>query len=664
MLFVIAILSLLVFVVPVRYKYGLTLGVVCAGAAASLLTALTALSVFPGEPLRFGGYYHPLFGAVFPQVDKLSAIFILVISVATLSAMLYARDYVKAYTGRKSGAHLSIHYFSLSALFFSMLFVVIFQAGFPFLMAWELMTIASFLLILFESEKRETRRAAINYLILMHIGFVFLVVGFVAGSGNGTLGGFADLKSYFAGNNPLPVFLAFLAGFGMKAGLFPLHVWLPQAHPAAPSHVSALMSGVMTKMGIYGILRVLPAIGEGLRTIGIILLAVGIVTALWGIIQAALQSDLKKLLACSTIENIGIIVLGIGAGTLGLSAGNTVLALFCFSGVLLHVVNHSLFKPLLFMGAGSVGLAAHTRNLEELGGLSKRMPVTTILFLCGSIAICALPPFNGFVSEFLIYLGLLKTTASGSLVIWSILGVAALSLVGGLAVLVFGKAFGIGFLGAARSEKASRAKEVSSLMLAAQMVPLAGILLIGFFPWGVFPLLETTVAEIFYPAEDWGYGLSGAVPSGLKTMTLVFALLVLMVAGLALWRKKLQKKRTVAESPTWGCGFTAPNAKMQYTGESFSEGFEHMGNSPTNASSYKNRQGDAVPKEEIFAGRHRFGVNHEDRVDRIVSDRWAYLVRKINARLALFQTGKINHYVLHALLFLALIFLVSWIGLI
>ena len=659
MLILLGLISLLVFAVPVRWKYGLTLGVTSAGVLLALGRAVVTLS-----PISLPSGVIPYSPLAWPVIDKLSAVFLLIISVAMMSVMLYGRDYIKAHTGRKSAAHLSVHYVSLVWMFLAMMRVVTCRDGFDFLICWELMTLASFLLILFEGDKRETRRAAINYLILMHIGFIFLVAGFVISSGGNDLGGFDSLRNYFAGHDPLPLFIVFLIGFGMKAGIFPLHIWLPEAHPAAPSHVSALMSGVMIKMGVYGMFRVVSSLVSDLHLIGVIVLILGLTTALWGIVQAALQNDLKKLLAYSSIENIGIIFTGLGAGILGLSAGSQPLILLGFSGALLHTVNHSLFKPMLFMGAGSVMLSTHTRNLDELGGLSKKMPVTTILFLVGAIAICALPPFNGFISEFLIYLGLLKSTASGTLAIWSAAAAAGLALVGGIAILVFSKAFGIGFLGAARSKKAVHAKEVTSLMLAAQMIPLAGILLIGLFPATVLPVVESIIGETFNPYAVGEFGVPLQDASGFWSLSLIFGVLILLVIGLALWRRRVQRRQPVAESPTWGCGFTAPDARMQYTGESFSEGLEHMANSPTNARSRKNRYGDAVSKEEVFARPHRFGVSHKDRVDRMVSDRWAYLLQKINARLALFQTGKINHYILHALLFLAFVFLITWIGLI
>ncbi|MDR0954817.1 MAG: NADH-quinone oxidoreductase subunit E [Rikenellaceae bacterium] len=655
MLILLGLLSLLVFVVPMRWKYGLTLGVVGAGALAGIAVGVASLS---GIIQQCGLLFYP----AFVPVDGLSAIFLLIICVGAVAVTLYARDYLKPYTSKKSPVHFSLHYTALVWMFLSMIGVVLCRDTYPFLTCWELMTLASFVLILFEGEKRETRRTAINYLILMHIGFVFLVAGFVVSSQGGLLGGFDGLASYFQGRNPIPVFLLFLIGFGMKAGIFPLHVWLPEAHPAAPSHVSALMSGVMIKMGVYGILRVVAAIDTGLQTVGIILLCTGIVTALWGIVQASLQNDLKKLLAYSSIENIGILFIGIGSAAWGLSVGNTPLAVLGMAGALLHTVNHSLFKPLLFMSAGAVYTATHTRNLDELGGLSQRMPITTALFLVGSVAICALPPLNGFVSEFLIYLGLLRSVAMESGIIWAVGAMLALALVGGVAILVFSKALGIGFLGAPRSVKASHASEVGGLMLSAQMIPLAGMVLIGLFPIFITRTMISVVLELF-SADFSQVGTISLWSGNFQMLSRVMFVLLGLIVLLWFLRRQTARRKVIAEGPTWGCGFTAPNARMQYTGESFSEGLQHLTNSPTNARSFKNRRaGAAVPKDEIFATEREFGVRHKDRIDRIVSERWVYLVRKLNARLALFQTGRINHYVLHALLFLAFVFLLTWIG--
>lgn len=663
MLVILAVLSLLVFAVPYRFKFWFTLLVILLGAVVSCAETVS-LFISPMDRIVYGNNYNALFLFDFPVMDLLSALFVVITSIAAVSVTFYAKGYVAAYEDRKSPVQISLHYAALALMYFSMVSVVMFRGGFAFLFAWELMTITSFILVLFEGEKREVRRAAINYLVLMHIGFVFILSGFIIGSGEGELTGFDALGAYFATHNPLPLFLVFFVGFGMKAGIFPLHVWLPEAHPSAPSHVSALMSGIMVKMGVYGILRVLTYIQTDLYTIGIVVLCVGVVTGLWGIIFASLQNDLKKLLAYSTIENVGIIFMGVGIGVIGRAVGNETLFLLGMSGALLHVVNHSFFKPMLFMNAGSVYLATHTRNIDELGGLSRRMPVTTTLFLVGALAICALPPFNGFVSEFLIYLGLLKSIADGTTVLWSIFSIAALSLIGGLAVLVFTKAFGVGFLGVPRTAKAEHVREVAPIMLCAQTLPLAGILLVGLFPAYAAKAVSAVVLHAFGSGEPVGATDILPFAGSLNIMTWVVLLLIFVSVAIYFLKTRAMMKRPVAESPTWGCGFTAPTDRMQYTGESFSEGVQRLTASLTNDASARNKKGGEISKDEIFAVKHDFGVRRQDRIDKLVASRWVYLVRKMNARLALFQTGKINHYVLHALLFLALVFLLTLTGVI
>jgi len=658
MLIVVALLSLLLFVVPTRYKYVCALTLICGTVGAAVAAAVGALAGGGGGIPTAGRFDNLFFGSARSGIDGLSALFVAIVAVAAVSATLYARDYLKAHSGHKTPAQLSVHYIALIFMTAAMLAVVVCRDGFAFLAAWETMTLASFVLILFEAEKREVRRAAINYLILMHIGFVFLVVGFTLSGSGGILAGIDTLHG-LSGAGAVPLFIVFLVGFGMKAGIFPLHIWLPEAHPAAPSHISALMSGVMTKMGVYGVLRVLASVETGLGTVGLVLLCTGLATALWGIVHAALQSDLKKLLAYSTIENIGIVFTGLGAGTLGMASGSATLAALGLGGALLHTVNHSLFKPMLFMGAGSVLTAAHTRELDRLGGLSRRMPVTTALFLIGTAAICALPPLNGFVSEFLIYLGLLRSVAAGTAVLWSMAAAVVLALVGGVAVLAFGKAFGVGFLGNPRSAGAERAREVPTLMLAAQMIPLAGIVLIGIFPAPVTRWIGEIVGRTFPLAVG-----AEPLPEGLSTLPVVAVVGVGVALTLAWLRRRAQRKHPAAGSPTWGCGFTAPSARMQYTAESFAEGLQQLTASPTTGRSRRGRSTGPIPEDELFAAARQFGVRRRDRVDNLVSGRWVYLIRKINSRLALFQTGRIHHYILHALLFLIFIFIISWLGII
>ena len=657
MLFIYTLLFLVVvvaaiFSTPLRAKAWTALALTAAGALWASVRAIGVLADGGTESLWM--IPGTLFGGDSGSMDPLSALFVLLISIGSVASVLYSRGYLAHTLREKSPAHVSLHYTSLTVMAYAMLGVVCSDGGYSFLFFWELMTVASFLLILYDAQRREVSRAALAYLIMMHVGFVLLVVGFVrldAVYGRAT---FDALGQYFHTKPALPLFLVFLAGFGMKAGLFPLHVWLPEAHPAAPSHVSALMSGVMIKTGIYGILRTTAALGDlpVLHTAGVILLVVGIITGLWGVILAAMQNDVKRLLAYSSIENIGIILLAVGIAALGKASGNQMVALCGIAGALLHSLNHSFFKSLLFFGAGNILSQTHTTSLDALGGLTKHMPLTSLLFLAATAAICALPPLNGFVSELLVYLGLLDGIASGSNILASAAGLAALALIGGVAVLAFTKLYGTVFLGSPRSHEVAEASEVDNLRLAAMALPLAGILLVGLFPRAAVGCV-TRAAEFFLrtPSDAADWLLS-------PTLTAVGRIawgLILVVAILAWLRRRTLRGRQVTEGPTWGCGFTAVNTRMQYTGESFSEGLQSIATSLTQNSG----EGSPVGKGEIFPDAHRFDVGHRDRIGRLFSAWWVELLRLINQRVMRLRTGKINHYVLFALAFLALVFLLS-----
>ena len=481
-LFALAGIAAAICAAPLRTKVWTALAFTAAGAVALSACAVGVLA--GGEPRPLWAFDSLVLGRDTGSLDPLSAFFVLLIAIGAVAAVLYSRGYLSHALDRKSPAHVSLHYTALTVMSLSMLGVVASDGGYSFLFFWELMTVASFILILFDAERREVRRAALSYLIMMHIGFVLLVVGFVrlhAATGSAS---FAALVPYFAEHRFLPLFLVFLAGFGMKAGLFPMHVWLPEAHPAAPSHVSALMSGVMIKTGVYGILRVVAALdtSAALHTAGVIVLVAGIATGLWGVILAASQNDVKRLLAYSSIENVGVILIGAGVALLGKASGHPSVALCGMAGALLHTLNHSFFKSLLFFGAGNVLTQTHTTSLDALGGLAKHMPLTALLFLVGAAAICALPPLNGFVSELLIYLGLFKGIAAGGSVLASVAGVVALALIGGIVVLAFTKLYGTVFLGLPRTHEVAEAAEADSFRIAAMALPLAGILFVGFFP--------------------------------------------------------------------------------------------------------------------------------------------------------------------------------------
>lgn len=656
-LLALAVVTALIFAAPLKAKVWATLAVVAAGALWASATAVGVLA--GGHTVRLWATDVFLFGSDAGSMDPLSALFALIVSVGAVAAVLYSRGYLAHYLGRKSPAHISLHYTALATMFYAMLGVVTSEGGFSFLFFWELMTVASFLLILFDAERREVRRAALAYVIMMHVGFALLLIGFVRLDSVCGSADFALLGEYFRTQPALPLFVVFLAGFGMKAGMFPMHVWLPEAHPAAPSHVSALMSGVMIKTGVYGILRVTAQIADlpTLRTAGLILLVAGIVTGLWGVILAAAQNDVKRLLAYSSIENIGIVLIGLGIAALGKSSGNQLAAICGLSGALLHTLNHSLFKSLLFFGAGNILSQTHTTSLDALGGLGRHMPVTGLLFLAGTTAICALPPLNGFVSELLIYLGMLDGIASGSDVLASAAGLAALALIGGVVILAFTKLYGTVFLGAPRTHEVAEASEVDNFRIAAMALPLAGILFIGLFPQTAVSAVTRAAGFFIHPPADAAdYLLSPTLAAVSRT-----AWLLILVVGLLAWlRSRALRTRKVTDGATWGCGFTSPNVRMQYSGESYSEGLQSIATSLTQNSG----EGGAVGKGEIFPAAHNFDIRHKDRFDKLFAAWWVELLRVINKRAMRLRTGKINHYVLFALAFLVLIFLLSIFNLI
>ena len=444
-------------------------------------------------------------------------------------SVTYSRGYLAGYFGRYSSAHFSLHYTALVALVASMMCVVLASGGFSFLFSWELMTIASFILILFEANRQETRRAALNYLVMMHIGFMFLVAGFVMLFNATHSSSFDAIEYYFKLGNPLPLFVVLFIGFGMKAGLFPMHIWLPEAHPAAPSHVSAIMSGVMIKTGIYGVVRLMQAIDantELLYTIGLIVLLSGIVTGLWGVIFAAMQNDVKRLLAYSSIENIGVILIGLGIAAVGHAAGSDLIGMCGMCGALLHTVNHSLFKTMLFFGAGNIYSKMHTTTMNRMGGIAKHMPLTAALMAFAVAAICALPPLNGFVSELFIYIGMFNGISDGHEVLYSVAGIIALSLIGGIVVLAFTKLYGVVFLGSPRSHEVAETQEVDGCRIGAMAIPAAFILFIGLFPqYAILPIARVAEAVT---ASDNTMVIDHMMPT-LQTMSLISWILIAVI---------------------------------------------------------------------------------------------------------------------------------------
>ena len=633
-----------IFLTPLRYKVWTATAFIGLASISAIALAVNTLSNGAMEFMRFSTIF---FGNESFSVDPLSSLFLVIIAVASIATVIYSRGYVEGYLKRFSPAHISLHYTALVILVVSMMAVVLSSGGFSFLFSWEMMTIASFILILFEAERQDVRRAALNYLVMMHIGFMLLVVGFVMVYNTTGSANFTAIVDYFKMAAPLPLFVILFLGFGMKAGIFPMHIWLPEAHPAAPSHVSAIMSGVMIKTGVYGIIRLMQAIDQNvelLNTIGMIILFTGIITGLWGIIMAAIQNDIKRLLAYSSIENIGVILIGLGIAAIGHSAGSDLIGICGMCGALLHIVNHSLFKSLLFFSAGNIYSKMHTTSLNQMGGLAKHMPMTAIIMLLGVVAICALPPLNGFVSELLIYIGMFNGVSDGREVLFSVAAIIALSLIGGIAVLAFTKLYGTIFLGSPRSTHVAESTEVDNYRIGAMAIPIAGILFIGLVPQiAIRPI--TMISEAI-TGDDNTIAVEYFNPT-LSTLCYVSWALVVIIALLYILKRRAQRTRTISEGPTWGCGFTAPNERMQYTGESFSEGLESI----TKPLMNDTIDGRSVDKSEIFPTSHNYRIQHKDKVDSLLVQWWVKMMHRLNKYVMHLRTGRVNNYITFALVF-------------
>jgi hydrogenase-4 component B len=499
-------------------------------------------------------------------VDGLSAIFLVPVYLIALLGSVYGLGYWRQSDHPDNGRKLRLFYGLLAA---GMALLVIARNSVLFLFGWEIMALAAFFLVTTEDEKAEARAAGWIYLVATHVATLCL------------FGLFALLRaasdSYeLAPVEPSPmiataIFVLALVGFGIKAGIMPLHIWLPSSHAIAPSHVSALMSGVIIKMGIYGIVRITSLLPTPPPTWGAVLVGLGAVSGVLGVAFAIGQHDLKRLLAYHSIENIGIIVMGLGLALVGRSTGRPEWIVLGLAGALLHVWNHALFKALLFFSAGSVIHATHTREIDHLGGLAKLMPRTALGFLIGAVAICGLPPLNGFVSEFLIYLGLFGTLDSspGSLVIGIAFAAPALALIGALAVACFVKVYGAVFLGTARSEHALDAHESGPSMITPLVVLAACCFFIGLAPPLPAPVLGQGITAWMPALGDADQRLTRLAPLGwISGMGAVLVGALVLVA--VLLRLRL-RRAPVAHGPTWGCGYLAPTPRMQYTSSSFAQ---------------------------------------------------------------------------------------------
>ncbi|MFI5279511.1 MAG: proton-conducting transporter membrane subunit [Gemmatimonadales bacterium] len=497
-------------------------------------------------------------------VDPLSAFFLVAIAVVGGATAVYGVGYFAATVGR--GA-IAFAHAALAVLLVALALVVTAQSVVPFLIALEVMAIAAFLLVMFEHEHAETRRAGLIYLAGAHAAILSLIAMFSiwgASAPDLTFESLARSAEWLGGARTVVLVLA-LIGFGLKAGFAPLHFWLPGAHASAPSHVSALMSGLVIKVGIYGLLRV-TALAGGPAWFGWTLLALGVSSGVLGVVWALAQHDIKRLLAYHSVENIGIILIGMGAGVLGMAYDRPVVAALGFAGAILHVLNHALFKGLLFLGAGAVARATGTREMDALGALGRLMPVTWLTFLVASAAIVGLPPLNGFVSEWTIVQALLRSGLGTGAIRAAIFAVAGLGLIGGLALACFAKVNGVVFLGRARTEAAAAGCEAGPLLLGPMLVLAAVCVTIGLLPTLVLPPALAAARVIAGPVgglvrESSGFG-AGWVSAAAA------ALIVVVVAFWVIQRALMRGRWRVVPQP-WSCGFPLPTPRMQYTASSF-----------------------------------------------------------------------------------------------
>ena len=622
-----------------------------------VLSAFVAFSVFSNGSIEYSYPGSWISGEISGKIDYLSAWFMLIISFTFLTGTWYGFHYMKSY--RDQSREIAFHAVALIFAYTSLIDICIVQNGFVMLVIWEIMALSSLIVVIFEHKKKDTIKAGINFLIQSHICILLLTIGFMWVKIKTGSFDFAAITEYTA-NQPasvgLGLFLLFFSGFAIKAGFVPFHTWLPLAHPAAPAHISGIMSGVIIKIGIYGIVRMLLLVKTDMITVGYFILAISVITGIYGVMLAIVQHNLKKLLAYHSIENIGIIGIGLGVGALGSGYGNSVMMVCGYGGALLHTLNHSLFKSLLFFAAGNIYQTIHSMNIEQMGGLIKKMPKSAYLFLIASLAICGLPPFNGFVSEFLIYSGLIKglmtTHYLSSLNI--LLALIGLVLIGGLALLCFTKAFGVVFLGHSRNE----AQVCHPDENAGRVIPMYAIaffiILIGILPMLFMPVIMKQVSMFGFIADqsDVINRITGIITTT-GWCSVAFAVLALIIYYIS--QKRISGKYSVT-APTWGCGYTGDSSRMQYTASSYVRSYRKIAGSILKVNKQKSEASGLYPEKIVH-------ITHpEDRIESSLIDKPLFLLRWLLNRFAFLQNGNIQAYILYGLLFIGLALLIPYIA--
>ncbi len=617
-----------------------------------LITSFMAMKSLLGYSYEITMKGPVLFGDIPVKVDALSGWFILTINFTMITGAIYGFHYMKMYRERRS--EITLHCIAYLFVQFALIGICSVQNGFIFLLFWELLAISVFLLVIFEHYKPETIRAGLNYLIQSHISIVFIMLGFIYvafKTGKFSFDAIADFSNQQNRLAGTALFLFFFIGFAIKAGFVPFHTWLPYAHPAAPSHVSGIMSGVVIKIGIYGILRMLLLVKTDYTTIGYIILFISLFSGIYGVMLATIQHDLKRLLAYHSIENIGIIGLGIGIGCIGLGSTNKWMAILGFSGALLHTLNHSLFKSLLFYSAGNIYQKSHTLSIERLGGLIRKMPKTSLFFLTGAIAICGLPPLNGFISEFLIFGGLYNWLYGATLIslITAVFVIGGFVFHGGLAIFCFTKAFSIVFLGKPRNDDAQKTSESGIWQLLPMYMSVLLMIIIGLFPSLFLDALQRPV-NLFTHNIVFNMNLMkvGAIDS-LWTINWLFLGFFTLITVLFLVRKYVSRRRVIEAGPTWGCGYGKAGSKVQYTAGSFVRSYVKL------AKPILDIEKQDVEIDEIFPKEKHYETDPYDKIERIFIDKPLKFLNKATDLFTFLQNGHLQRYILYGIIFITAI---------
>ena len=599
------------------------------------------------------------------ELNPLAAFFTLVISLLGLAISVYSWGYVTQYYGVRNVASLA-GFFNLLLLATTLIFCA--DNAVLFLIAWELMALFAFALVVFEHEHTETRRAGVLYFVMSHVGVGCLILGFLLlfqASGSFHFEDLHNIGARLSLSRRTAAFFLFFVGFGIKAGVIPLHIWLPAAHPVAPSNISAFMSGVLIKTGIYGMVRVFfDFLTPAPASWGLLILAAGSISALLGVLYALVEHDLKRLLAFHSIENIGIILMGLGASLLFITFQQPALSALALVAGLYHTLNHACFKGLFFLGAGAVLHTTGTRNMEELGGLIRPLPWTAFFFILGAVAISGLPPLNGFVSEWLTYQSLLRGFGATEIAVRLIfpIGGALLALTGALAAACFVKAVGITFLALPRSQHAEKAHEAPRSMLFGMATLGIACLVLGLLPMWFLPLLDPVTQELLgrsispqlIAGNGWILTSLEAKRGAISTVGMVALFSALLPLPLFLWLGfSWRGKHRIDE--TWDCGLDHLTPQMEYTATAFSKPLRMIFQAV-----YRPRrriQADFAVSR-YFTKSIRFESHIEPTFEQLIYRPANRAILRFSRRVRLIQTGSLTTYLVY--IFLTLIALLLW----